>query len=196
MTTPSRPVMDASARTPFRKDGSGGKSLNDLVCKGKVDNLNIIKVLLRFLIGRYAFAGDLTQFYNSCKLIPQQWNLQRFLWFENLDPSGQLLEGIITTLMYGVNSVSAQSEFAMTELTEYVKHRDPELALFLILSRYVDDLLESKPTSEACQQLIQAPDNLFSTVNLKCKGWSITGMSPPENVTKDGLSIRVVGCCG
>ena len=98
--------------------------------------------------------------------------------------------------MYGVNSVSAQSEFAMTELAEHVKHRDPELALFLILSRYVDDLLESKPTSEACQRLIQAADSLFSTVNLKCKGWTITGMPPPENVTKDGLSIGVFGCFG
>ena len=32
-TTPCRPVMDASTRTSFRSDGSGGKCLNDLVCK-------------------------------------------------------------------------------------------------------------------------------------------------------------------
>ena len=70
--------------------------MNDLVCRGKVDSLNIVKVLMRFMIGRSAFAGDLTQFYNSCKLTPQQWNLQRFLWLEDLDPTGKVLEGVIT----------------------------------------------------------------------------------------------------
>ena len=82
--------MDASARTAFRKDGSGGKALNDLVCKGKVDSLNML--LMRFIIGRNAVAGDLTQFYNSCKLNSEQWNLQRFLWLDNLDPEGEVLE--------------------------------------------------------------------------------------------------------
>ena len=41
-STPVRPVMDASTRTPTRKDGTGGRCLNDLVCKGKVDTLNLI----------------------------------------------------------------------------------------------------------------------------------------------------------
>ena len=149
---------------------------------------------MRFLIGKHALAGDLTQFYNSCKLTPEQWNLQRFLWLENLDPSGEVLDCVITTLMYGVNSVSAQSEYAMTELAGFVKQEDPELALFLLLSRYVDDLLDSKPTLEACQRLVKAADNLFAKVDLKCKGWTLTGSRPPDNVTKDGLSVGVFGC--
>ena len=184
VTTPSRPVMDASARTAFRRDGSGGKSLNELVCKGKVDSLNMVKVLLRFIIGRSATAGDLSQFYNSCKLNTDQWNLQRFLWLDNLDPEGEVLEGVITTLMYGVNSVSAQSEYAMTELAAYIKEEDPELAMFLLLSRYVDDLLDSKSSSEACIRLSEAADTLFAKVGLTCKGWTHSGTAPPSKITK------------
>ena len=78
--------MDASTRTAFRSDGSGGRCLNDLVCKGKIETLNLVKVLLRFITGKAAFTGDLAQFYNACKLDPDKWNLQRFLWLENLDP--------------------------------------------------------------------------------------------------------------
>ena len=193
LTTPCRPVMDASSRTAFRKDGSGGKCLNDLVCKGKVETLNMVKVLMRFITGRFAVAGDLTQFYNSCKLNPDQWNLQRFLWIEELDPDGEVLEAVITTLMYGVSSVSAQSEYAMSELAAYISEEDPELALFLILSRYVDDLLDSKISQEKCFKLAKSADELFALVGLKCKGWTFSGVPPSPKVSKDGLSVGVFG---
>ena len=88
--------------------------------------------------------GDLQQFYNACKLICSQWNLQRFLWVENLDPNGEVLEAVMLTLIYGVSSVSAQSELAMKDLADYIRSENPELATLLVLSRYVDDLQESK----------------------------------------------------
>ena len=154
-TTPCRPVLDASSRTSFRKDKTGGKSLNDLVAKGKVESLNLVKVLMRFTIGKFAMTGDLTQFYNACKLGSEQWNLQRFLWIEDLDPDGKILEAVITTLIYGVRSVAAQSELALSDLAQLIKEENPVLALFLILSRYVDDLQESKETLEELIKLAE-----------------------------------------
>ena len=192
-TTPCRPVLDASSRTSFRKDKTGGKSLNDLVAKGKIESLNLVKVLMRFIIGKFAFTGDLTQFYNACKLGSEQWNLQRFLWVADLDPDGKVLEAVITTLIYGVRSVSAQSELALAELAKLVKEDNPVLAMFLTLSRYVDDLQESKETVEECHQLIKDADELFAKVGLKCKAWTVSGSPPPEVVTKDGVTIGVGG---
>ena len=153
LTTPYRPVMDASSRTAFRKDGSGGKCLNDLVCKGKIESLNLLKVLLRFMTGLFAMTGDLQQFYNACKLLCEQWNLQRFLWVKDLDPDGEVLEAVMLTLIYGVSSVSAQSELAMQDLADYIRKENPELAALLVLSRYVDDLQESKSSQEECFKL-------------------------------------------
>ena len=98
-TTPTRPVLDASSRTSFRKDGTGGKSLNDLLAKGKVESINLIKVLLRFVTGAHAISGDLRQFYNAFKLEKEQWNLQRILWIEDLNPNGEVLEAVIKTLI-------------------------------------------------------------------------------------------------
>ena len=193
LTTPCRPVLDASSRTGYRADRSGGRCLNDLVCKGKIDSLNLVKVLLRFIIGRCGITGDLQQFYNACKLNAQQWNLQRFLWVENLDPKGEVLEAVLTTLIYGVKSVSAQSEFALKQLADHIKDAKPELALFLIMSRYVDDLMDSKSTVEDCTKLAEAADELFATVGLKCKAWSFSGSPPSSVVSKDGLSLGAGG---
>ena len=192
-TTPCRPVLDGSSRTSYRRDKTGGRCLNDLVCKGKIESLNLVKVLLRFIIGLFAFTGDLQQFYNACKLIIQQWNLQRFLWIEDLDPEGTIVECAITTLIYGVKSVSAQTEFALSELSDHIKEEDPELALFLIMSRYVDDLMESKGTKEECIDLAKAADDLFEKVGLKCKAWNFSGLPPSPKVSKDGLSVGVGG---
>ena len=196
LTTPCRPVMDASSRTAFRRDGSAGKCLNDLVCKGKIESLNLLKVLLRFMTGPAAITGDLKQFYNACKLDSKQWNLQRFLWVDNLDPSGKVLEAVITTLIYGVTSVSAQTELAMKDLADFIRTDNPELATFLVMSRYVDDLMESKPTQEECLALAKAADKLFAKVGLVCKGWTVSGLPPLPEVSKDGLHVGIFGVFG
>ena len=196
LTTPCRPILDASSRTAFRKDKSGGRCLNDLVCKGKVESLNLIKVLLRFIIGLFGFTGELQQFYNACKLLSKQWNLQRFLWVKVLDPDGEVLEAVILTLIYGVKSVSAQSEHALTLLADHIREENPELAMFLVLSRYVDDLQDSKSSQEECITLTRDADELFEKVGLKCKAWTVSGLPPSPIVSKDGLSVGVFGVFG
>ena len=111
-STPVRPVMDASTKTP------GMRCLNDATVKGRVSSLNLVRMVLRHAIGRFAVAGDLSQFYNSLKLREEFYNLQRFLYRQNLGLDNEVLEGIIITLIYVLKSVRAQSETAMLRLAE------------------------------------------------------------------------------
>ena len=46
----------------------------------------------------------------------EQWNLQRVLFRKELDSKNEVMEGIIKTLIWGVKSVSAQSEDSIIEL--------------------------------------------------------------------------------
>ena len=105
-TTPVRPVLDASTATKRRPDGTGGRSLNYLVAKGRIETMNLLRLALRFSVGLEAMTGDLSNFYYSCELVKEQWNLQRFLWRENLNPDGKVIEGVIGALIYGVKCVS------------------------------------------------------------------------------------------
>jgi hypothetical protein len=143
LSTPCRPVLDGSSRTRQRSDGKGGRCLNDLVAKGKIETINLVKMLLRFCVGRHAFCGDLQQFYNSCKLQPEFWNLQRFLWKPDLDPDGEVIEMVMKTLIYGVKSVSAQSEEAKIQLAEAVKTIYPEVYKLILQAIYVDDIVKA-----------------------------------------------------
>ena len=192
-TTPARPVLDASSRTKVRPDGSGGKSLNNLVCQGKVETINLLKLILGFRIGRFAVTGDLAQFYNSFKLSPVHWNLQRFLYKQDLNPESPVLEGCIKTLIYGVASVSAQTENGMRKLSNLIKDSKPSVKTLIEDRMYVDDAGESKSSLEECQQLAKDSDEVFSLVNLNCKSWNFSGRDPDEKVSKDGVSLGVGG---
>ena len=99
LSTPARPVFDASTNTKMDESGHGGRSLNDLVVKGKVTTLNLVKMIMRFQAGAVAVQGDLKQFYASIKLVVNQWNLQRILYRKDLDPNNEVLEGVIKTLI-------------------------------------------------------------------------------------------------
>ena len=174
ISTPARPVMDASTNTKHREDGSGGRCLNDAVVKGRVVTLNLIKMVLRFQIGPEAMQGDLKQFYASIKLNEDQFNLQRILYKEDLNPDSEVKEAVIKTLIWGVKCVSAQSECAVIKLAEAVKDKQPLLADFLVNGRFVDDLSASGESLETLKQLSKEADEVFSQVGLGCKGWKLS----------------------
>ena len=106
--------------------------MNDLVVKGRVTTLNLLKMIMRFQAGAAAVQGDLKQFYASIKLVTEQWNLQRVLFRKDLDPNNEVLEAIIKTLIWGVKCVSAQSEGSIIQLAEFVKQNSPKLYDFLL----------------------------------------------------------------
>ena len=193
LSTPCRAVLDGSSRTKFRIDGSAGRCLNDLVVKGKITTINLVKMVLRFRIGRFAVTCDLQQFYNACKLLASQWNLQRFLYREDMNPDNPVLEGVIMTLIYGVKCVSAQSEHAIKLLADLIRVKYPAVATLLEEGRYVDDEGESKATLEECYTLIEQADETFAMVNLKAKEWTVSGEVPSEKVSKDGVSLDIGG---
>jgi hypothetical protein len=133
---PWRVVFKASsistpARTPISAQGTGGRCLNDLMCTGRNMSFNLIKILLRFSIGHTAISGNISQFYNVFKLEPEYWNLQLFLWKEELDPDTPLLVVVIKTLIYGNKASAPLSEQGMKQLADMVREFDPELADFL-----------------------------------------------------------------
>ena len=193
VTSPARPVFDASSRCPILPDGRGGRCLNDLAMKGKVSTLDLINMLIRFVMGSDACAGDLKQFYPSIGLDPDQWNLQRVLWRETLDVNDEVVELVIVKLIFGIRSVSALSERAVINLAQDISKTHPRLAELLKDSRFVDDLGDSDVSKEVIKKLIDAADELFESVGLKIKGWCVSGSPPHPDVSNDGMTVDVGG---
>ena len=193
LSTPCRTVMDGSSKTPLLENGQGGRCLNDATMKGRVDTLNLLNMLLRFSIGQVAFSGDLKQFYPSIALDQSQWNLQRVLWREGLSFDSPIEEIIIMVLIFGVRAVSALSEKALTMLAELVQDKFPRLAELLRKDRFVDDVGSSDFSKEIVMAIIAAADELFESVGLTVKAWSVSGSVPHPDVSADGVSVDIGG---
>ena len=194
VTTPLRPVFDASTNTRKSQDGSGGgRSLNDLLCKGKVDNLNLLRMMIRFAIGCFAVTGDLQQFYCCCKLISEDMNLTRFLYNPDLDQNSEPLECVFLALIFGLKSASAQTEFMKKKLADEIREEYPDLALLLDESTYVDDMSESKSSLEEIHDLANTGDKVFGELSVTVKAWTKSGEKPSSSISDDGVSILVGG---
>ena len=194
ITTPCRPVFDASKNTRKRPDGlGGGRSLNDLLCKGRVDTLNLLKMVIRFVIGTFGITGDLQQFYCCCKLVDKELNLTRFLYNPTMDPRVEPVECLIQALIYGLKSASAQTESMKKKLAGEIRPVYPDLALLLDESTYVDDMGESKDSEEAINSLADDADKVLGELSVTVKAWSKTGVKPSTTVSDDGVSVLVAG---
>ena len=193
VSTPCRPVFDGSTKCPVLEDGTGGHCLNNLTMKGRISTLDLLTMLLRFGVGSHACAGDLKQFYCSIDLDESQYNLQRVLWKEGMDLDSEVVELVIVTLIYGIRCVSALSEKAILEVADHISQNFPRLADLLVNGRYVDDLADSDTTEVVIKNLIDTANDVFDSVGLRCKGWTVSGAPPHPDCTHDGLGIDVGG---
>ena len=178
ISTPCRLVFDASSKTPLNAEGKGGRCLNYHLMKGRVETLDLVNMLFRFQLLPNALLGDLLQFYCSVKLSPENWNLQRVLLNPDLDPKKDIVEAVITTLIFGVKSSAAQTEVAVLKLADLIEEENPVLADTLRNGRFVDDLADSHMSVEECKKTMESANELFQNFGLECKGWALTGVKP------------------
>ena len=148
VSTPARPTFDASSKT------SGGFSLNDCLAKGDASLIDLVSMVLNWLIGAHAVAGDISQFYNTVELEESHWRYQRVVWYKALDQLSELEKGIVRTAIYGVRCVGAQCEQIMRLLADHFRDVFPAVADFLERLRYVDDMAKSVSTADEAARTI------------------------------------------
>ena len=64
----------------------------------------------------------------------------------------------------------AQSECSIIKIAEAVKDEHPDLAIFLLLCRFVDDIASSASKIEMLKDITKKADEIFEKLGLSCKG--------------------------
>ena len=187
ISTPARPVFDASAKTP------GGESLNNLLAKGIAEMVRLLDMMLDWRMGPSALTGDIRQFFNNVLLHPDHWQYQKILIKKDLDPEAEVVTAIIKTLIYGVKPVGNQCDEVIKLLADDVWEEFPEVATMLVLKRYVDDFGQSTLSKEATENLIGKTNEVLAKIKMEVKGWVIAGKAPPPDVSEDGVSVGFAG---
>ena len=110
-----------------------------------------------------------------------------------MDPKKDIVEAVITTLIFGVKSSAAQTEAAVLKLADLIEDENPILADTLRNGRFVDDLADSHMSVDECMKTMESANELFQKFGLECKGWAITGAKPSEEISADGQTLMVGG---
>ena len=186
LSTPIRLVFDASSTT------STGLSLNDILAKG-INSLNsMICITIRFRSYKIALHTDIKQMYNVIKLKPEHWKFQRYLWDPELNIENDPQEKIIDTIIYGVKSSGNQAECGLRKTAEVQKNIFPKAAESILNDTYMDDIATGCDNDDITQ-LASDLTELLSLGGFETKGLTVAGKPPPPTLTKDGVSINVLG---
>ena len=144
-----RVVFDCSAEV-------NGYSLNKQLLQGPDLTNQLIGVLIRFRQERVAVTADIESMFYQVRIPPEQRRLVRFLWWEDGNIDGQLLDYQMCVHIFGGSSSPSCSNFALRQAA--VDGEDEfgiEAAETLNKNFYVDDLLKSIEDVNSSAKLIK-----------------------------------------
>eukprot|EP00111_Clytia_hemisphaerica_P013773 TCONS_00040530-protein len=174
---PCRVVFDASMTT------NSGFSLNDLLAKGR-DNMNrLVDIFVRWRCHSVVFHTDVQKMYNSIKLHPSHWGLQRYLWQDQLDSTKPPEEKVIKTLIYGIKSSGNQAERGLRETARLFKEEHPQIHQIVSIDVYVEDCLSGAPTVNLAHKLADDLEVVISHGGFSLKGFTFSGQRPQESLS-------------
>ena len=187
VSTPCRIVFDASQPT------QSGFSLNDLLAKG-TNNLNKLQeMMIRWPIHKVGLHTDVSKMYNTVKLDPTHWTLQRYIWQDELNPSMIPREKVIKTLIYGIRSSGNQAERGLRQIAETFKDQYPAANRILQEDVYVDDCISGDINNVETHKRADEIEVITSKGGYKLKGITLSGADPPSHLTDDEVSVTVGG---
>ena len=187
ISTPCRMVFDASQPT------NTGFSLNNILAKGRNNMNKLVEVFIRWRSYPIGIHTDIKKMYNTVKLNPEHWCLQRYLWQNELDENKPPEEKIIKTLIYCVKSSGNQAENGLRRTANASKHQYPEVNEMILKDVYVDDCLTGEATKEKAMQRADEIELVLSRGGFALKGVTMSGSCPHDTLSSDGININVAG---
>lgn len=196
LTTRLRVVFNGSSKT------SSGLSINDILHPGPKLQTNIFDVLLRFRKHRLVFGTDITKMFRQINIHPDDWDLQRILWF---DEEGNIIPYQLTTVTYGTTSAPWLSLRTLEQLVHDEGHRFPKAVSALREGKYVDDIYDGADDEDELAEIIQQLINLCKAGGFPLQKWSTNcpqvlerleitpSSSSPTKIMSDKSSTKVLG---
>lgn len=121
-----------------------GECLNDYLDKGPEHTSALLGTLLRFREGRYAATADIKGMFYNVRIPVEDCNFMRFLWFEDGDPTKEIVEYRLTHQVPGLTDSPSNAGFALRQIAkENISGASAETCQTINQNFYVDDLCKS-----------------------------------------------------
>ncbi|XP_053692622.1 uncharacterized protein LOC128741071 [Sabethes cyaneus] len=182
LTTKLRVVFDASCATDT------GVSLNDALMIGPVVQDDLLSIVLRFRMHRYAIIADVEKMYRQVAVHSPDRALQQILWRNS--PQEPLRTYQLTTVTYGTSCAPYLATKCLQELSKSVQNTQPKIARIVGSDFYMDDLLTGVDDICDGQQLCSQLLNVLNSAGFPLRKWSSNCPMVLEHLPPDILDER------
>ena len=145
-----------------------GVCLNDRLLAGPDSNHELRGLLQNVREQRVALMADIEAMFSNYKVSPSDRDLLRFFWWENNDPSKEIVEYRSTSHVFGCKSSPGVASWCLlysTTLPEAAKF--PLGRDFIKSNCYVDDLIGSVSSVEQGIECVNQAKDILSNVNVR-----------------------------
>lgn len=189
-TTKLRPVYNAS------KKSTNGLSLNEQVAIGKMDQPDMLTIILRWRKFKFGILADLEKMYKQIKIPSEQYHLQLILWRENA--SDPIKTYAMTTVTFGVAPSPYLAIRVLKEIAKIAETSRPLASEAILKCFYVDNFSGGASTvdeaKELCAQLIETFDDAkFNLRKFACNEKEIIDSIPEQKREQVNDSISALG---
>ena len=174
---PNSTNTDVRVCANFSKDCNTGKCFNNILCPG----LTPYDFKHFSIAHRAGTVADVSKFFNSVHLVPEELPLCQVLWFKDSvisnDPTKFQL-CVMTTGWYGANSQPALMEGAK----ELARDKEKEKLTGVKFFEYVDDIQAVDEFPKKSEAGMKALSSVYRGFDLNIKGMATSGKDPDESL--------------
>ena len=199
--TPIVLVCKSSTTTPLRicsdsSNAAGGLSLNDVLIKGPPAINDLLGILLRFRVGKYAVVGDLAKFYNCVDSDPEDAHLRRILW-RDMETDRQPDIYLTMKVNFGDLCGGVVAMTAARLSCDGYEESHPAAVNLITRDSYVDDLISSAGDEVELRETTNEADYILNKHGFQVKRWIFSQegeetkvLGLPWNPSTDSLVLR------
>ncbi|KAL9976468.1 hypothetical protein ACROYT_G013775 [Oculina patagonica] len=183
-TTKLRVVYDASAKSRTET------SLNDCLLPGPALTPLIFDILVRFRLHKVALIGDLEKAFLNIEINPEERDLLRFLWIDDINSSNpEVITLRFTRLVFGlVCSPFILNVTLRNHLSKY-ENIDPSFVDTVVRALYVDDFASGKDTVKDSFELYRKLKLRFGEGGFNMRKWASNSQELTELIKKEEATI-------
>ena len=187
VSTPCRPVFDASAKT------KSGYSLNCILAKGANNMNNLLQIMIRWSIKKFGYHTDVRKMYNTVLMNKEFWRFQLYWWSRSLESGEEPAIKVVKSCIYGIKCSGNQAETALRKVAELMKDEYPMAYDVIMSDIYVDDCVSGEDTEEDRTRVTDELKLTLEKGGFTLKGFIFSGEDPDVNLSRDGKSCTTGG---
>ncbi|XP_055307290.1 uncharacterized protein LOC129571509 [Sitodiplosis mosellana] len=183
-TTKLRVVFNGSQKT------DNGKSLNDELALGAIEQKDMLSILINFRIYKYAFTADIEKMYRQILIDESQRDLQKIIWRDS--PELPLSEFRLITVTYGTSLAPFLSHRTTRQLAIDCENEYPEVSNTIRKNMWVDDVVKGAFTEAEAIQLCSDLRKVFSKAGFNLRKWSSNNVNVLSAIPESDRELKAI----